>query len=53
MASRLVWGILGGVILGAAFGYVSGNTGIGIAVCVAAGAVAAGVWHYVESRKAP
>ena len=24
MASKLIWGILGGVVLGAAFGYVAG-----------------------------
>lgn len=42
MASKLIWGILGGAVLGAAFGYVGGNTAIGIAICIAAGAVAAG-----------
>ncbi|WP_292241414.1 hypothetical protein [Mesorhizobium sp.] len=51
MASKLVWGILGGVVLGAAFGTLGGNTGIWIAVCIAAGAVAAGVWHYMETRR--
>ena len=47
MAYRLTWGILAGVILGAAFGYIGGNTAIGIAICIAAGALAAGVWHYL------
>ena len=47
MAYRLIWGILAGVILGAAFGYIGGNTAIGIAICIAAGALAAGVWHYL------
>lgn len=51
MAGKLIWGILGGVVLGMAFGYAGGNTGIGIAVCMATGAVAAGVWHYLENRK--
>lgn len=50
MAKKLIWGILGGVVLGAAFGYVGGNTAIGIVVCMAAGSVAAGVWHYLEDR---
>jgi hypothetical protein len=50
MARKLIWGILGGVVLGAAFGYVAGNTAIGIAICMAAGAVAAGIWHHLESR---
>lgn len=51
MAGKLVWGILGGTVLGAAFGQIGGNTGIGIAICIAAGAVAAAVWHYLETRK--
>ncbi|MCC2612173.1 MULTISPECIES: hypothetical protein [Rhizobium/Agrobacterium group] len=51
MASKLVWGILGGTVLGAAFGQIGGNTGIGIAICIAVGAVAAGVWHYLETRQ--
>ena len=41
MAYRLIWGILGGVVIGAAFGYAYGNTAIGIAICIAAGAVVA------------
>jgi F0F1-type ATP synthase assembly protein I len=51
MARKLIWGILGGVILGAAFGYAGGNTPIGIAVCIAAGAIASGLWHYIETRR--
>ena len=51
MASKLTWGILGGVVVGAAFGAVAGNTGIGIAICMAAGAIAAGIWHYMETRR--
>ncbi len=50
MSTKLVWGILGGVVLGAMFGQLGGNTGIGIAICIAAGALAAGVWHYLETR---
>lgn len=49
MARKLVWGTLGGAVLGAAFGYLGGNTAIGIAICIAAGALAAGVWQYFES----
>jgi uncharacterized membrane protein HdeD (DUF308 family) len=52
MAGKLIWGILGGLVLGAAFGFIGGNTAIGIAVCMAAGAIAAGVWHYMENRRA-
>ncbi|WP_173425155.1 hypothetical protein [Pseudorhizobium marinum] len=51
MAGKLIWGILAGVILGAAFGYAGGNTAIGIAICIAAGAITAGLWHYLESRR--
>jgi uncharacterized membrane protein HdeD (DUF308 family) len=50
MAKKLVWGILGGVLLGAAFGSAAGNTAIGIAICIAAGAIIAGIWHYFEQR---
>ncbi|WP_181790648.1 hypothetical protein [Myxococcus llanfairpwllgwyngyllgogerychwyrndrobwllllantysiliogogogochensis] len=46
MSTRLVWGMLGGVVLGIAFG----NSGIGIAFCIAAGALAAGIWQYLETR---
>ena len=51
MATKLIWGILGGVAIGAIFGSVAGNTPIGIAICIAAGAVAAFVWHSIEQRK--
>lgn len=51
MATKLVWGILGGVVLGAAFGTIAGNTPIGIAICMAAGAVAAYIWHRMEHRR--
>jgi hypothetical protein len=51
MTSKLTWGILGGVVVGATFGAVGGNTGIGIAICMAAGAIAAGIWHYMETRR--
>ncbi len=50
MASKLTWGILFGVVVGAAFGYAGGSTPIGIAVCIAAGAIAAGIWHYLATR---
>ncbi|HHX90244.1 MAG TPA: hypothetical protein GX700_10860 [Paracoccus sp.] len=51
MTRKLVWGILGGTVIGAMFGYSGGNAGITIAICIAAGAVAAGIWHYLETRK--
>jgi F0F1-type ATP synthase assembly protein I len=50
MASKLIWGILGGVVLGAILGSVAGNTPIGIAICIVAGAVAAFAWHRMEQR---
>jgi hypothetical protein len=52
MASKLTWGILFGVIVGATFGYAGGNTPIGIAICIAAGAIVAGIWHYFSKRGA-
>nr|CAD6614846.1 hypothetical protein RKHAN_02736 [Rhizobium sp. Khangiran2] len=51
MTGKLIWGILGGIILGAAFGYAGGNTPIGIAICIAAGVITAGLWHYLETRR--
>ena len=51
MASKLVWGIVIGVAVGAVLGTAMGNTPIGIAICIAAGAVAAWVWHVLEARK--
>ena len=51
MAGKLIWGTLGGVVLGAAFGYAGGNMPIGIAICIAAGAITAGLWHYLETRR--
>lgn len=51
MTGKLIWGILGGVILGASFGYIGGNTGVGIAICVAAGAIAAGVLEFLERNR--
>jgi Na+/citrate or Na+/malate symporter len=51
MANKLVWAILGGTVLGAAFGYQGGNTAMGIAICIVAGAVAAGVWHWLDKRR--
>ena len=51
MAQKLIWGILGGFVIGAAFGAAGGNTGIFIAICMAAGAVAVGIWHHVGTRK--
>jgi uncharacterized membrane protein HdeD (DUF308 family) len=51
MTTKLIWGILGGVVLGAAFGTIAGNTAIGIAICIAAGAIAAGIWEYMERRR--
>ena len=51
MSSKLIWGVLGGVVIGAAFGAIAGNTPIGIAICIAAGAIAAYVWERMEQRK--
>jgi hypothetical protein len=51
MSMKLVWGLLGGLVIGAAFGAVAGNTPIGIAICMAAGAVAAYFWERSEERK--
>ena len=50
MARKLIWGILGGVVLGAALGSGWANMGAAIALCIAVGAVVAGVWHYLEGR---
>lgn len=50
MTSKLLIGLIGGGILGAAFGAVAGNTIIGILVCAAAGAVAGYVWERAERR---
>lgn len=50
MARKLIWGILGGVVLGAALGSGWDNMGAAIALCIAVGAVVAGVWHYLEGR---
>ena len=51
MANKLIWGILGGGAIGAILGSVAGNTPIGIAICIAAGAVAAYAWHNMEQRR--
>ncbi len=51
MTNKLIWGILGGTAIGAIFGTVFGNTAIGIAICIAAGAIAAFVWHTVQERR--
>lgn len=51
MTSKLIWGIAGGVAIGAILGGVAGNTPIGIAICIAAGAIAAYVWHVMEQRR--
>jgi hypothetical protein len=48
---KLLCGVAGGAILGAAFGWVGGNTPIGIAICVAGGAIAAYVWERMEARR--
>lgn len=50
MEARIVWGILGGLVLGIAFGQVVGSAGIVTAICMAAGALAAGLWHHLETR---
>jgi len=51
MSTKLIWGVLGGVVIGAAFGAIAGNTPIGIAICIAAGAIAAYVWERMEERR--
>jgi uncharacterized membrane protein len=50
---RLLCGVAAGAILGAVFGWVAGNTAIGIAICVAGGAIAAYVWERAEARRRP
>ena len=52
MQNKLIWGILGGVVIGASLGYAAGNTAIGIAICIAAGAITAGLWQLFETRRA-
>ena len=51
MAGKLIWGILIGLVVGAALGAMMGNTPIGIAICMAAGAITAGVVHYLQKRR--
>ena len=51
MSSKLIWGILGGVAIGGILGTVAGNTAIGIAICIAAGAIAAYTWDWMERRR--
>ncbi|GGF30425.1 hypothetical protein GCM10011321_22110 [Youhaiella tibetensis] len=51
MTIKIVWGILFGVVIGTAFGALFGNTGIGVAICIAAGTLAAGGLHYLETRR--
>lgn len=51
MSTKLIWGVLGGVVIGAALGAIAGNTPIGIAICIAAGAVAAYIWERMEERR--
>jgi uncharacterized membrane protein HdeD (DUF308 family) len=51
MANTLIWGILVGVVAGMVFGFAFGNTGIGIAICIAAGVVTAGIVHYLRRRR--
>ena len=50
MGTKLIWGVLGGVVI-AAFGAIAGHTPIGIAICIAARAIAAYVWERVEERR--
>ena len=50
MSSKLIWGILGGVAIGGVLGTVAGNTAIGIAICIAVGAIAAYAWDWMERR---
>jgi hypothetical protein len=51
---NLVWpkispgGVIGSVVIGAAVGRAAGNTSIGIAVCIALGVIAAGLWHLMR-----
>jgi hypothetical protein len=49
MAKQLTWAIIGGVVIGAAIGRAAGNTGI--AICIAAGAIAVGLWHLIRTGK--
>jgi hypothetical protein len=50
MPTKLIGGLIGGAVLGAAFGYVGGNTIIGILICAAAGTIAAYLWERSERR---
>ena len=50
MTNKLLWGIVGGGAIGAVVGTVAGNSGIGIAICIAAAAIAAYVWDWIERR---
>jgi hypothetical protein len=51
MAKQLTWAIIGGVVIGAAIGRAAGNTATGIAICIAAGAIAVGLWHLIRTGK--
>jgi len=50
MATKLTCGILGGVFVGGVLASVAGHPETLIPVFMAAGAGAAGIWHYVERQ---
>ena len=51
MTLRLLCGIAGGAIIGAVLGWVAHNTAIGIAICIALGAIAGYVWERYDARR--
>lgn len=51
MSFRLLCGVAGGAIFGALLGWTAGNTPIGIAICVAVGAIGAYLWERLDERK--
>jgi len=50
LAHKLIWGILAGLVAGAAFGAPGGT---GTALCMAAGTVIAGMWPHPDTRQPP
>lgn len=50
MVSKLSWGILSGVIVGAILGSVFRNTELFIVLSIGAGVVISGALHFVDTR---
>ncbi|MEO8243937.1 MAG: hypothetical protein ABI832_16665 [bacterium] len=51
MPTKIIWAILGGVVVGGALGTLTGNTAITIAVCIAVAAIGVGIVDYLSRRK--